>query len=198
GLVPDGIFGKASAAELDRLSIRGGGPSLMAEVKERELLRQSPRTLDGQTITIGYDPGLEKLVGKVTAILKNVGANVSMDCEPDGSTQAKVANLASASLHLSFSLNDGETGFSMAYYSGFKFESAGGKALAQSIQDRLSAIVPARDSHPLGMALPVLRETRMTAVSCDMGSHVANEGQLGLMAQAIFDALVSWASETWD
>ena len=49
------------------------------------------------------------------------------------------------------------------------------------------------DVEAAGMRLPVLRETRMTAVVCSLGPVQRVTDAAGVMAEAVVSALAAWA-----
>ena len=48
------------------------------------------------------------------------------------------------------------------------------------------------------MSLPVLRETRMPAVVCEIGPATAVVEQAAVVARAVVDALAEWVGTAWD
>jgi N-acetylmuramoyl-L-alanine amidase len=79
-----------------------------------------------------------------------------------------------------------------AFYATEGFESAGGRRLAECIQDRIPDVLGAARRPAEGMAVPILRETRMPAVVCELGppSTVVERG--AALAAAFAVALECW------
>jgi N-acetylmuramoyl-L-alanine amidase len=166
GLPPDGICGYETVHALQRLGDRMTGPSI-ATVREEEQLRHAPRTLAGRRIVVGQLGSLGILARAVAKALRRAGATVMMLDEPDGSAHAQAANRFGADLYLGLAPTD--EAVTIAYYAVPGFESVGGRRLAHLLHDRVSRQLRVRDEGPHGMRLPVLRETRMPAVLCELG-----------------------------
>lgn len=193
GLVPDGIVGKASTAELVRLGTRGG-PGLVAEVREREALRRSLRSLKDCSISIGHDGNIAPLVTEIARLLRREGANVVIAEDPDGTRQAHLANAVGSRAHLMLTSTLDINGSLSAYYAGVRYESQGGKKLAESLRRSLCDAFPAGQHAVSGMSVPVLRETKMNAVLCEIGPpRVIVDGE-AILASAICTALTSWVA----
>ena len=63
GLPVDGIAGASTVAELLRFGSRHDGTELVSSVRDRERLRQAPRTLAGRRVALGEEGGLDATVG---------------------------------------------------------------------------------------------------------------------------------------
>jgi N-acetylmuramoyl-L-alanine amidase len=85
-----------------------------------------------------------------------------------------------------------------AYYAGYRDESPGGHRLADLVQARLPAAVGIADLGARGMSVPVLRETRMTAVVVELGPAGVVVERGPEVAGALADALVEWARTAGD
>jgi len=190
GLTADGVFGPATRAVLVRVKARNEDPIPVAAVHERESLRRSPRTLHGRRVVVGHAGGLDALTDAVVRALGETGAQAIPLHHLDGSAQAQQANGVGADVFVG--LVAVETGCSTAYYAAHGFESQGGRRLAECIQKEVPSILGAASSAPAGMALPVLRETRMPAVLCELGppSRVVVHGPD--LACAFTKALECW------
>ena len=192
GLTTDAVCGPATSAALSRLRARAGDPIPVAGVREREALRQSPRTLDGRCVVIGQAGGLDALTDAVVRALADTGARAIPLHHPDGSAQAQQANGVGADVFVG--LRAADDGCSTAYYAAHRFESQGGRRLAECIQAQLPPVLDAKPLPPVGMALPVLRETRMPAVLCELGPPAALVGRGGELADALTRALEDWTA----
>ena len=83
---------------------------------------------------------------------------------------------------------------SASYYAGYSYESAGGRRLAELLQSLAAAALEIPADGVEGMSLPVLRETRMPAVICEVGPPATVVvARAGPLAQAIVEALTIWA-----
>jgi N-acetylmuramoyl-L-alanine amidase len=190
GLTADGVCGPATRAVLVRVKARSDDPIPVAAVHERESLRQSPRTLHGRRVVVGHAGGLDALTDAVVRALAETGAQAIPLHHLDGSAQAQQANGVGADVFVGLAV--AETGCSTAYYAGHGFESQGGRRLAECIQREVPAVVGAEPTVPSGMALPVLRETKMPAVLCELGPPSAVVSQGPNLACAFTRALECW------
>jgi N-acetylmuramoyl-L-alanine amidase len=184
------VCGPATWAGLDRLGSHADAPEPVAGVREREALRQSPRTLHGRRVVIGDTGGLSVLAGAVRRVLADRGALALTVAHPDGSVHAAQANGAEADVYLGIVATDGEC--SIAYYGAHGFESPGGRRLADALVHELGTVLPDGGLTADGMALPVLRETRMPAVVCELGPPGALVVHGASLARAMGRAMDAW------
>jgi N-acetylmuramoyl-L-alanine amidase len=196
GLTGDAVCGPATFATLTRVKSRDSEPMPVAGVREREVLRHSPRTLHGRRVVVGQAGGLDALTDAVVRALVDTGAQAIPLHHPDGSAQAQQANGVGADVFLG--LGSAEKGCSTAYYAAHSYESHGGRRLAECIQDHVPPILGTERQSPQGMALPVLRETRMPAVLCELGPPAALVGKGADLAWALTKALECWAATPAD
>ncbi|MGH9205288.1 MAG: peptidoglycan-binding protein [Acidimicrobiales bacterium] len=198
GITVDAIFGRSTLDELVRLQPRSETARVVAAVRERELLRRSPRTLEGRRIALGEEGGLDATIAALTRSLKAAGAEVLDLHHPDGSHQAAEANHAQADVYLGIRLEADSARCTTAYYSGYRYESEGGRRLAELLQAMLPEAMGAADGGTLGMSLPVLRETRMPAVVCEIGPPSAVVERSTVLATTMSEILSKWADESWE
>jgi N-acetylmuramoyl-L-alanine amidase len=198
GLPVDGIAGAATVAELLRFGSRHDGSELVASVRDRERLRQAPRTLGGRRVALGEQGGLGATVAAVRRRLVRVGAVVSTHHHPDDSIQASEANAGDADVYLGFRLGTGDRHCSTAFYEGYRYSSPGGRTLAELLVVTLSTRLHLPDLGSRGMSVPLLRETRMPAVLCEIGPVSVLVEQSATVAEAIVDSLGEWAGAGWD
>jgi N-acetylmuramoyl-L-alanine amidase len=193
GLTVDGIFGPDELRALERVGTRGDGQ--VAELRELAALRWSARTLERRRVVVGQRGGLDALATALGRALSRFGADVVVLQHPDGSQLAAQANAAAAEVFLEVALLGGEPGCRCAFYRTEGFVSRGGQRLAEALQHRLPAILGVADLGTVGMVLPVLRETRMPAVVCEVGPPpvVVEHGQRAV--SAIADAMAAWATD---
>lgn len=189
----DGILGASTLRELRRVMPRHAEPELVSSVRDRDRLRHAPRTLLGRRVAIGEEGGLDVLVAAVRRHLAGTGAQVVPLLHRDGSVQAAAANAAGVDVYLGLRLDPHRARCSTAYYSGYSFESAGGRRLAELVLERVARALGVDAGTAQGMALPVLRETRMPAVICEVGPPTVVVRQAGDLAEALVEALVVWA-----
>jgi N-acetylmuramoyl-L-alanine amidase len=192
GLHPDGIVGPSTTDALDRLLAAPVSRQGRATVRETEGLRGEPGTLDGRIIAIDpghgrQDPGATgptglreadaafDLAGRLAAQLGARGARPVLlrgpDQDPEASERAATANRAEAgalvSIHLNSHDDPAAEGSAAYYYGRLGFSSAAGHALAELVQDELTAATGLRDGRTHPKAFPILRETRMPAVQVE-------------------------------
>jgi len=197
GLPVDGIAGAATVAELLRFGSRHDGSELVSAVRDRERLRQAPRTLADRQVSIGEEGGLGSTVGAVRRLLVSQGALVTTHHHPEGSIQAAEANAAGAEVFVGIRLGT-EPGCSASYYSGYRYSSPGGRRLAELLHVALAATLGLPDAGSRGMSLPLLRETRMPAVICEINPASVMVERAPVIARAVVDSLTEWVDTAWD
>ena len=189
GLTSDAICGPATLGALERLGPRGSGASI-AGVRERETLRHAARTLAGKRVAVGAGPGLDALVTAVGRALTQAGAVVATLTDLDDSALASQANAFGAEAYLG--LAGAEHGCTAAYYATRGFESTGGRHLATLLQAAVAPVLTGEPCPARGMTLPVLRETRMPAVVCELGPPGAVVERTADLAHALAAAVQAW------
>jgi N-acetylmuramoyl-L-alanine amidase len=197
GLPVDGIAGAATVSELLRFGSRHDGSELVSAVRDRERLRQAPRTLAGRRISLGEEGGLGVTVGALRRLLVSQAALVTTHHHPDGSIQAAEANAAEAEVYVG--IRRGATiGCSASYYAGYRYSSPGGRRLADLLRLALSSTLGMPDDGSRGMSLPLLRETVMPAVICEIGPTSVLVERSAVIARAVVDSLAEWVDTAWD
>jgi N-acetylmuramoyl-L-alanine amidase len=192
GLRSDGIVGPNTLDALDRfLAAPSRGPG-RAAVRELEDLHSSPGSLQGHRIAVDpghgpQDPGAVGPSGMVEADVTVTMARFLADElrargaepivlrapeeDPDPSERAGRANDSGAevlvSLHLNSHTDPGAEGSSSYFFGPLGSSSVAGSALAELIQDELTAATGLRDGRTHPKAFPILRETRMPAVQVE-------------------------------
>ncbi len=192
-LPADGILGGSTLRELLRVTPRHAEIELVTVVRDRERMRRAPRTLLGRRIAVGEEGGLAVLVSALGRRLGAEGAAVVAVSHPDGSAQAEQANTAGVEVYLGLRLDPDRPTCEAAYYAGYQYESAGGRLLAELVQGLGAAALGVTPGGTRGMALTVLRETRMPAVVCEVGPAPLVVARSAALADALADALVAWA-----
>ena len=198
GLPVDGIAGASTVSELLRFGTRHDDTELVSSVRDRERLRQGPRTLAGQRVAIGEEGGLDATVAALRRLLVSHGAEVTTHHHPDGSVQASEANAGDAHVYIGLRLAVGGDHCSTAYYAGYRYSSPGGRRLAELLQQTLTSALTLPDRGSRGMSLPLLRETRMPAVICEIGPAAVVVEQAPTIARSVVEALTEWVDTTWD
>jgi len=165
GTTADGVCGPATLAAMTRVSGLAAGS--VASVREREDLRRAPRRLDGLRVFLVAEPAMAALANAVERALRNLGAVVILDASGDDpSVLAAQANQFKAGAFVALT-NSGEPGVRCAYFSSRAFRSEGGRCLALRLTESLRTVLDDVDE-PIGRTYRFLRETRMTAVVCEL------------------------------
>ncbi len=195
GLHADGVCGTETIRALELLSRQTGSGPGVARLREVEALRVIVGSLARRRIVVGQFGGLSAITRSISRELRFSGAHVITVDEPDAVAQANVANRFGAEVYIGFAGSTGPTSV-ISYYAVPTFESAGGRSLAERLAGAIRALDG--DGAPLvevqGMRLPVLRETRMTAVLCSL-SDVRRWVDHGLaLTSSVVSALTSWSA----
>jgi N-acetylmuramoyl-L-alanine amidase len=181
GLPADGICGATTIDSLERVGSLAGGSA--AGLRERERLRAGPRRLAGRRVYVVTPPGLAVLGERVTRGLLDAGANALLDTTgDDDSFVAAEANRFEADLLLAIRAGDA-TGRRCAYFAAPRFASDVGNEVAGAIAGELGHVF-AGDPEVCGRGYPVLRETRMPAVVCELVSEDDVDGMRELVGLA--------------
>lgn len=192
GLPVDAILGGSTLRELRRVMPRHAAAELVSAVRDRERMRRAPRTLLGRRIAIGEEGGLDPLMAALRRRLTAEGAVVVPVLHPDGSIQAEQANQARVEVYLGVRLDPDRARCSAAYYSGYQYESPGGRHLAELVQALGAAALGVAPEGARGMALTVLRETRMPAVVVEIGPPAQVVQRTKGLVEALVGALTAW------
>ena len=194
GLVVDGVFGPGTLETLERFGSRGTEREPVAAVRELEMLRHGPRTLQGRRVVLGDGGGMNAVVSATERVLKEAGAEVTVAHHPDQSEQAAQANAVRADVFLGLRLDASGSGCVTAHYAGHRYESPGGKRLAGLVQAAVPGAVGIGDNGVRGMAISVLKETRMPAVVCELGPPAVVVARTAELAEVLGQVLAAWAA----
>ena len=192
GLITDEVCGPDTVEALMRLEGRAGRASVTA-VRERDRLRRSLRSLKALRVAVGADAALHAIVVRLAASLQDVGVSTVL-LEGDWSVQAAGANDFDADVYLGLTLAQG-TVVEASYFEVPGFASAGGRHLAELVVKELPA-TPGWDIGAVtGMRLPILRETRSSAVLVQLGDRAAVHENRDLVIASLQRALEAWATD---
>lgn len=199
GLAVDGICGRRTLADLHRLTLRKGGSDLVSPLRERLLLTVAgTRTLAGRRVAVGDGGGFAPGVASVCRALEHVGAMALAVQHPDGSHRAAEANASEVDCLLDLQLRSDRSDCTTTYYRGFRYESLASKHLAELVQSELPRALDLDDAGTAGMALPILRETRMPAIEIQLGSPALVVRRTADLARVLAHALARWVDTSWD
>jgi N-acetylmuramoyl-L-alanine amidase len=198
GLPVDAIVGEATLRELIRLESRHADPELVSAVRARAALRHATPTLSGRHVAIGESGGLGSVTGAMRRRLVLGGSRVTELHHPDDSTQAQQANQLAVDVFVGLRLNPEVAACRTSFWSGTHEESPGGRLLAEMVQASLPAALGIEDLGAHGMALPLLRETRMPAVLVEIGPAALVVERSATLAEALSEVLGHWADAAWD
>ncbi len=190
GIVCDFVCGPVTTEHLVRLATRGGSVSV-AGLREREQLNTSSLELIGMRIAICHkdDDGL--LAGAVGASLHHAGATVAVFSAGDWSQLAVLSNSFDATMCLGLATRSDET-CQCSYFATDGFVSFGGQRLAEMVIRQLPKVGELAHPSMVPMRVPLLRETRASAMLLEIGPEDQVLEHLSLLAASIQRAIVAW------
>lgn len=195
GLVVDGNCGPATVIALARLGQRCGGAEPVVGVRERELLRRGPQSLAGRRVVIGHDGSLDALASTLGRAATAAGATAVVLTHADGSKLAVEANALAADVYLGLSVAQDPVCRAAFYAHPGGWESPAGRRLASLCQKlALGVLGDSEDAGTAGLSIPVLRETRMPAVLCELGPAGAVVEATPRLVGALTQALADWSA----
>lgn len=200
GLICDDVCGPDTIEALIRLEGRAGS-STLAGVQERERLRQLRDGLTELRLAIGVAPDLPqhqssialRLIAELSSAVQHVGGSATV-LRGTWEEQAAAANAAVADVVIGLHLRE-QPGAQIAYFEVPGFTSYGGHRLAGQLAIELSEQLADENVHPVGMRLPLLRETRPTAVVIEIGPSSAVDLSSAALAEALHRGINSWIAE---
>ena len=190
GITADGVCGPASLRSLDMVGGLAAGS--VAAVREREALRRDARRLDGLRVFLTADPEIGALAPAVARGLYTLGAVVGLDTSGDDAhVLATEANRFRAGIVVTLTTGV-DPGVRCAFFATEKFRSEGGYCLAQRLTEALRTTLKDVED-PVGRTYRILRETRMSAVVCELGRRddAGVTSALNARLPEITDALVT-------
>lgn len=192
GLEPDGILGPVTMREIERITPRYPQDNLVSSVRDREWLDRDRTSTTAMQIAIGYQEGMGILFASLRRRLASTGIHtLPLHCSDDHKA-ARLANSSTAQAYLAFRALTGVACCDIYYYSGYRYESLAGKYLAELLDNEISKVLDRKAGNTVGMALPILRETRMPAVLCEIGPPALLASRASQLADAVLDALLAW------
>ncbi len=159
------MCGPATLAAIARVSGLAAGS--VASVRERDDLLRAHRRLDGLRVFLVAEPAMGALASSVHRAMGNLGGGGGLDTSgEDPSVLCAQANRFGAGAFVALT-NSGEPGVRCAYFSSRTFRSEGGYGLALRLTESLRSVLDGVGD-PIGRTYRFLRETRMTAVVCEL------------------------------
>ncbi len=193
GVDVDGVCGAATVRALQVNAARSGTGPGVAAIRELQQLSAIGTSLQDLRVVVGQFGGFGTLARHVARLLRQHGARVITADELDPSLHAAAANRHEATVYIGFDACSDEQA-TVAYYATAGFESVGGRALAERLAATFETTDVVPPVHVNGMRLPVLRETRMTAVVCEVGPVQRVVDAAPAVAALVVEALVAWAA----
>lgn len=197
GLRRDAVCGPVTIGALRRLGGRDRSTPVTS-LHERELLRRGPRTLADRRVVVAERGGLGALVATLARELLASGADAVVVDHPDESAQAEQANRLDAAVLVALTADPDRDRPACAYYARAGYESAAGRRLATLTGVAVAGALGVAPDGPIGMRLPVLRETRMPAVVVHLAPVALVVERTPMVATALAGALAAWAGDPCD
>jgi N-acetylmuramoyl-L-alanine amidase len=197
GVPADGVLGKRTLEELTRLSSRVGQGELVSSILERLAIGRLT-AIQGACVVVGEEGGFAQGVAATCRCLIAAGAQAVDLHHPDSSRLAAEANNAEAAVYVGLRLDPDSDSCITSFYRGFSYESPASRRLAELVQNELPGILGLRDGGTRGMAIPILRETRMPAVLIELGSPGVVVQETPQLGTALVNILTLWMSTSWD
>jgi N-acetylmuramoyl-L-alanine amidase len=187
----DGVCGPDVIAALRRVARGADAAPTVAVVREVEAMREAPHRLEGRRFCIGETGGLGALADAIGRALTSAGAVVAVLHHPDESIQAEEANAFGAEAFLGIAIRE-DPGCATYFYAAAAFESIGGRRLAELALEVVAAQPFMVEGTSAGMRMPILRETRMPAVLCEIGPPSVVVEHTGELARTLMLAFSRW------
>lgn len=192
GLGADGVVGPSTLVEVRRLAARHPRSTLVNEVKERSDMRRGHGTLDDMVVALGQAGGLDAVLEAAARALRDRGASPTVVRESDEHPLAMAANASRARCLVVVRLDPGADAVTGLYFQTERGESPAGRRLAERLAAATGRALGVGDA-TRGMALPVLRESRMPASVLEVGPLDRLVERGAQFADALADALERWA-----
>ena len=192
GLITDEVCGPDTVEALIRLEGRGGSATVTA-VRERDRLRRGLRSLPHLKVAVGSAGGLHPVTIGLAAALQDADVTVLL-LDGEWSEQAAAANDFDADVYIGLAVVE-QAVVEASYFEVPGFASAGGRRLAELVVKELPASPGWGIGAVTGMRLPILRETRGSAVLLELGDSTAVQEHHGLVVASLQRALEAWADD---
>jgi N-acetylmuramoyl-L-alanine amidase len=165
GLVADGVCGSSTIAAFDRVVPLADGS--VAGARDRDELRHRPYGLGGRRVFVAVPPGFSVVGDAVVRGLGAAGAAAVLDSSGDDESMlARAANAFRADLCV-WLRNTVDRELHCLYFETAGFRSEAGLVAATAIRDAVAPVLGTQLAVG-GRAYPILRETTMAAVVCEL------------------------------
>ncbi len=186
----DGICGPTSIEEL--LRVYRQSSTNIHSVKELETFRSQTRTLSDLNVAITHEGFMDASAELLRSALALQGAHALVIMHPEPSRLATLSNAQKADVCIHIEEQPGKQ--DVYFYQGFSYTSASGEALAQLIAKHLNTLTFGLHVAVLGLNVPVLRETTMTAVTISIQDASFWVLHSPTTVNAITNAITEWTS----
>jgi len=195
GLYPDGRCGPDTVEELCRLRQPAARARFLADIRERESLRVHSANDCTLLLMVTSHGGMGAILDAAIRKLRPQRIE-AFDLEhPDPSFLAQAANAAGASAVVHLEPDQDGPLVATSYYASYNWESEAGKRLATHLATKVARQLALEDSTCRGMAVPILRETRMPAACLSVGPAWLLVRSADQIAGALAEAVVAWVEE---
>ncbi len=190
GLPVDGICGPTTIEELFRVFRRPA--TNVHSVKELEIIHSNIRSLSDLSVAITHQGFMDAPAELLRSALVIQGAHAQVLMHPDQSRLAQLANTQKADLCVH--VEEEPATQEVRYYQGFSYMSASGQALADLTASYMGSSDCGIKIGAVGMNVPILRETRMTAITISIEDASFWVLHSPIAASAITKAVSAWTS----
>ncbi len=190
GLNPDGIFGHRTFQNLNNVLPRHEVKDLIIDVKEKVMELNNHTLMENLRIGLGDCGSSPSFLSSLSRKLIALGIKCETLTNIDQSSQASEANLLDVDICMVFQLVSPHESNSILYYHGYQYISEPAKRLAMLFQTNLENQF--ENIILNGMALPILRETKMPSIFLKLGPTSKMLKSIDLISQSIYKVMVDW------
>ena len=199
GLSIDGICGPETIRALDRVAGHSGdGPGIATVREYEEFLSGDAFGTNGSrpriviALSSAHPQQLLSLVQHLSRKLHSCTDQILIVDDTNANSHVRAANTFSSHVFVSVGCNPDEANF-VAYYETDNFVSRGGLSLANIVATKFSDL-GGNYFEVLAMRLPVLRETRMPAVVCNIADQNDVIKYWREIGDSLANAIAVWVS----
>jgi N-acetylmuramoyl-L-alanine amidase len=179
GITASATLTRETLNELQRMTVAASVRNLVNEARDNAGFDD---VLSGQVVLCGNGQLLELVHGKTTQKFDVINLGITPPSEI-----AAHANDNGAAVVLSFQHNEELAGIHLHYWASYRSHSRKGEQLASVVAASISRSPLLPRVEVTGMALPILRETRMTTLHIEHG--VLEDGSLAELAELLVGIL---------